>query len=125
MSGGQVAALLCAIVLLLPGGCYVVLGIGFGPSLLRIGIGILAVAALLFWIASRRRPPLIFALALLLPGGCFLFFGVINLRRDSDISDFAPLMIIVGLLILSATVWQFWVAFRRRPGRGGPPAPPT
>jgi membrane protein implicated in regulation of membrane protease activity len=66
MSGGQVAALLFAILLLLPGGCFVSFGLnglaidnhnpnGFEPSLLLIGLGILAVAALLFWVAFRRR----------------------------------------------------------------------
>jgi LPXTG-motif cell wall-anchored protein len=72
MSGGQVAALIFAILLLLPGGCFVVFGIiflnglglsehpqsnQFDPSLLLIGLGILAAAALLFWLAFRRRRP--------------------------------------------------------------------
>ena len=71
MSGGQIAALLLAILLLLPGGCLVFFGIAFlnglglsehaqsdkfDPSLLLIGLGILAVAALLFWVAFRRQP---------------------------------------------------------------------
>jgi hypothetical protein len=71
VSGGQIAALLFAILLLLPGGCFVLIGIdslnGRGgllsehtrsnpdPSLLLIGLGILAVAALLFWVAFQRR----------------------------------------------------------------------
>jgi membrane protein implicated in regulation of membrane protease activity len=71
MSGGQIAALLLAILLLLPGGCFVFFGIvflnglglsehpqsdKFDPTLLLIGFGILAVVALLFWVAFRRRP---------------------------------------------------------------------
>jgi len=68
MSGGQVAALVLAILLLLPGGCFVFFGIVFlhglgdpgqakyfDPSFLLIGLGILAVAALLFWVAFQRR----------------------------------------------------------------------
>jgi hypothetical protein len=70
MSGGQIAALIFAILLLLPGGCFVLFGIvflnglglsehpqsdEFDPSLLLIGLGILAVVALLFWVAFRRR----------------------------------------------------------------------
>jgi membrane protein implicated in regulation of membrane protease activity len=66
MTGGQVAALLFAILLLLPGGCFLVIGIGMlaeGSSsgaveALSIGIPILAVMGLLFWFAfSRRQPP--------------------------------------------------------------------
>ncbi len=72
MSGGQIAALIFAILLLLPGGCFVFFGVvflnglglsehpqsnEFDPSLLLIGIGILSVAALLFWVAYHRRPP--------------------------------------------------------------------
>jgi hypothetical protein len=70
MNGGQIAALIFAILLLLPGGCFVFFGIvflnglglsehpqsdKFDPSLLFLGLGILAVAALLFWVALRRR----------------------------------------------------------------------
>jgi len=68
MKGGQIAALIFAILLLLPGGCFVFFGFvflhglgeyphsdEFDPSLLLIGLGILAVAALLFWVAFRRR----------------------------------------------------------------------
>ena len=46
MTGGQVAALIFALLLLLPGGCFLV-----------FGIGILAVMGLLFWLAFRKRPP--------------------------------------------------------------------
>jgi hypothetical protein len=69
MTGGQIAALIFAILLLLPGGCFVFFGFvflhgfnlehphsdSFYPSLLLIGLGILAAAALLFWVAFRRR----------------------------------------------------------------------
>jgi hypothetical protein len=69
MSGGQIAALVIAILLLLPGGCFVFFGFvflhgfnleppysdAFYPSLLLIGLGILTVAGLLFWVAFRRR----------------------------------------------------------------------
>ena len=64
MSGGQVAALIFAILLLLPGGCFLLFGIGFatdekywdgGVVLLLIAAGILSLAGLLFWVALRRR----------------------------------------------------------------------
>ena len=64
MSGGQIAALIFAILLLLPGGCFVFLGFAmmsestdFAGLMLAIGIAILAVMGLLFWVAFRRRPP--------------------------------------------------------------------
>jgi hypothetical protein len=64
MTGGQVAALIFALLLLLPGGCFFILGIGLssehdsdGPMLLLIGILILSVMGLLFWLAFRKRPP--------------------------------------------------------------------
>jgi membrane protein implicated in regulation of membrane protease activity len=65
MTGGQVAALIFALLLLLPGGCFLVIGIGMlaeGSSsgaveALSIGIPILAVMGLLFWFAFSRRPP--------------------------------------------------------------------
>jgi len=67
MTGGQVAALIFAILLLLPGGCFLIFGIGFAtdeqaafanaaPGLLLIAAAILALAGLLFWLAFRRRP---------------------------------------------------------------------
>jgi LPXTG-motif cell wall-anchored protein len=70
MTGGQIAALIVAVLLLLPGGCFVFFGFiflhgfnpdhasnpnEFDPALLLIGLGILAVAVLLFWVAFRRR----------------------------------------------------------------------
>ena len=66
MTGGQVAALLVALLLLLPGGCFLYVGIGLmGDSHMRVaaeqmlivGIVILALMGFLFWIAFRRRRP--------------------------------------------------------------------
>jgi membrane protein implicated in regulation of membrane protease activity len=65
MSGGQIAALISAISLLLPGGCFLWVGI-FGvfrdnpsvsPPLLTVAAVILALAGLLFWVAFQRRAP--------------------------------------------------------------------
>ena len=57
--------LLFAIVLLLPGGCFLVVGIGMltegstaaAVAALQIAVPILVVMGLLFWFAFRRRPP--------------------------------------------------------------------
>ena len=68
MSGGQIAALIFAILLLLPGGCFLLFGIGFAtdsnpqfsdaaPLLLGVAAAILALTGLLFWLAFRRRAP--------------------------------------------------------------------
>jgi membrane protein implicated in regulation of membrane protease activity len=66
MSGGQIAALLLAILLLLPGGCFLYVGIGLmGDSHMRVaaeqmlivGIVILALIGFLFWVAFRKRRP--------------------------------------------------------------------
>jgi hypothetical protein len=66
MSGGQIAALIFGVILLIPGGCFTVLGIGFlgdntaygmGPPLLIIGLLILAFVGFLGWIAFRKRTP--------------------------------------------------------------------
>lgn len=66
MSGGQIAALLGAIVLLLPGGCFLILGISLTTDrqfadmafvALPIAAAILALAGFLFWVAFRRRRP--------------------------------------------------------------------
>jgi hypothetical protein len=64
MTGGQIAALIFALVLLLPGGCFAVFGIGFladndsfGGLLLVVGIVILSVVGSLFTFAFRRRQP--------------------------------------------------------------------
>jgi membrane protein implicated in regulation of membrane protease activity len=65
MRGGQIVALLCSILLLLPGGCFLWVGIfgvwrdDPGPSLplLSVAAVILALVGLLFWVAIRRQPP--------------------------------------------------------------------
>jgi membrane protein implicated in regulation of membrane protease activity len=66
MTGGQIAALIFALLLLLPGGCFLYVGIGLmGESHMRVaaeqmlivGIVILALIGLLFWIAFRKRRP--------------------------------------------------------------------
>jgi membrane protein implicated in regulation of membrane protease activity len=66
MTGGQIAALIFALLLLLPGGCFLFFGIGMigeshmgdvGGLMLVVGIVILAVMGLLFWLAFRKRPP--------------------------------------------------------------------
>ena len=64
MTGGQIAALIFALLLLLPGGCFFFFGIGFladadsfGTLLLLIGIAILSVMGLLFRVAFRRPAP--------------------------------------------------------------------
>jgi len=68
MKGGQIAALIIGILLLLPGGCFMLFGIGLasdstdnlsglGWTMVGIAVAILAFAGLLFWIAFRKRPP--------------------------------------------------------------------
>ena len=60
MTGGQVFAFICALLLLLPGGCFLLVGSVAGSSggpFVLIGALILALAGLLFWAAFRRRPP--------------------------------------------------------------------
>jgi hypothetical protein len=54
MSGGQIAALICAIILLLPGGCFLFFGVAIFPPLLLIAVLILGLAAWLFSFAFRR-----------------------------------------------------------------------
>ena len=57
MNGGQVAALGCAIALLLPGGCFLIAGIALTDrDGLFIGVVILVFAGLMFWVAFSRRP---------------------------------------------------------------------
>jgi len=65
LSGGQVAALIFAILLLLPGGCFLLAGIsavtysqyaGIALLGLLIAAAILGLAGYLFWRALRRRP---------------------------------------------------------------------
>jgi membrane protein implicated in regulation of membrane protease activity len=64
VSGGQIAALIFAILLLLPGECFLIFGIGFATdqqfsdvayAMLPIAAAILALAGFLFWVALRRR----------------------------------------------------------------------
>lgn len=68
MSGGQIAALVFAIILLLPGGCFLLFGIGFATDssdipdvaiFFVIAAILLVPAGFLFWVAFRRRrqPP--------------------------------------------------------------------
>ena len=66
MTVGRIAALILAIVLLLPGGCFLYVGIGLtGDSHMRVaaeqmlivGIVILALIGFLFWVAFRKRRP--------------------------------------------------------------------
>jgi len=66
MTGGQIAALIFALLLLLPGGCFLFFGFGLmGEShmgdvaamMTLIGLGILGLMAFLFWVAFRKRPP--------------------------------------------------------------------
>jgi len=66
MSGGQIAALICAILLLLPGGCFFILGVAvvsdhqFSDAAwvaFLIAAGIATLAGVLFWFALRRRRP--------------------------------------------------------------------
>ena len=57
MTGGQAAALGCAIALLLPGGCFLFVGIaGADADGLFIAGSILFFAGFLFWVAFSRRP---------------------------------------------------------------------
>ena len=65
MTGGQVAALIFAILLLLPGGCFLFAGVAIATDrqfgdlafiALPIAAAILGLSGLLFWVAFRRRP---------------------------------------------------------------------
>jgi hypothetical protein len=60
MKAEQIVALIFAILLLLPGGCFLLLGFALrtdsdAPSIFLIAAAILGVAGLLFWVAFRRR----------------------------------------------------------------------
>ena len=67
MSIGQIIALIFAILLLLPGGCFTLLGLGLASDshfsndaimVFMVAAGIFGIAGLLFWVAFRRqRPP--------------------------------------------------------------------
>lgn len=65
MSGGQIAALIFAIILLLPGGCFLLFGMSLATDrqfydasfvLIPVAAVLLGLAGFLFWIAFRRRP---------------------------------------------------------------------
>jgi peptidoglycan/LPS O-acetylase OafA/YrhL len=127
VSGGQIAALIFAVLLLLPGGCLVVSGLAdaidrsaYSLVELAIAAAILGLAGFLFWVAVRRRP-LIFALLLLLPGGCFLVAGIVFSTHDWDVS---LVMLPVAAAILSLAGLLFWVALRRRSAPSVPPDVP-
>ena len=65
MKAGQIVALVVAILLLLPGGCFLFLGVALSDryaedrvaavKFLLVAAAILALAGLLFWLAFRRR----------------------------------------------------------------------
>ena len=67
MTGGQIAALIFAILLFFPGGCFLVVGISFfgeGSGWYGLAIFMLVIAALILslvgllgWLALRRRSP--------------------------------------------------------------------
>ena len=62
MTGGQIVALICAILLLLPGGCFLYVAVSGYPFpvmliIATIAAVFLSLAGLLFWLALRRRPP--------------------------------------------------------------------
>ncbi|HVH81867.1 MAG TPA: hypothetical protein VM782_20885 [Stellaceae bacterium] len=53
---------------------------------------------------------LVFAVLLLLPGGCFVFVALSERTIDAITGSFFA----VGVLILSGSIWLFWIAFRGR-----------
>jgi hypothetical protein len=61
MTGGQIVALIFAVLLLLPGGCFLLLLTAIHPTsedyqtILPIVAAFLSVSGLLFWVAFRRR----------------------------------------------------------------------
>ena len=65
MRGGQIVALVFAIILLFPGGCYLFIGLALSDGyaddakvavkFLLLASAILSLAGFLFWIAFRRR----------------------------------------------------------------------
>ena len=72
MSGGQIVALIFAILLLLPGGCFLLFGIadakrsraytcvsgcGMPDYMVMLPVAVAILARLLFWLAFRRRSP--------------------------------------------------------------------
>lgn len=63
---------------------------------------------------------LIFAIILLLPGGCFLFVGLALSDHYADDAKAAVKLLLLAGAILSLAGFLFWLAFRRRRGRGDP-----
>jgi hypothetical protein len=68
MKAGQIICLIVGLVLLLPGGCFTLFGVGLisdssdnmagaGWMLLGIAVVILGLAGLMFWIAFRKTTP--------------------------------------------------------------------
>jgi len=64
VTGSQIAALVFAILFLLPGGCFLIVGIGLADEfavialiMVPIGLAILALAGYLFYLAFRRAAP--------------------------------------------------------------------
>jgi hypothetical protein len=67
MSGGQIAALLFAVILLIPGGCFLVMGVGMLSDktdyggltqlALGVGVGLLVLVFFLGRFAFRKRKP--------------------------------------------------------------------
>ena len=68
---------------------------------------------------------LIFAILLLLPGGCFLLFGITFATDAPGYSGIAYVFLPVAAAILGLAGFLFWLAFRRRPARGGSPDAPS
>jgi hypothetical protein len=66
---------------------------------------------------------LIFAILLLLPGGCFLIAGI-AIATDRQFGDAAFIALPIAAAILGLSGFLFWIAFRRRPRPGAPPANP-
>jgi Ca2+/H+ antiporter len=76
---------------------------------------------------AGRAAALIFAILLLLPGGCLLWVGIAETTRSRQyqwFDDYLVMLPIAAAILVPAGL-LFWVAFRRRPGGGKPPAPPT
>jgi len=143
MSGRQIAALIFAIIFLLPGVWSLVLGISNPkdsdtptPVFLLYAAVLLTLAGGLFWRARRALPrrmsggqiaALIFAILLLLPGGCFLVFGIhFPTNFSTGAGTPSPLLLLIAAAILAVAGRLFWTAFRRRPpsDTSGPPQTP-
>ena len=58
MTGSQIAALIFALLLLVPGGCFLFFGMAMSNGmLLFFGVAILGLMGFLFWVAFRKPPP--------------------------------------------------------------------